>query len=185
MPRLRRPRQKARARRQIDRRVRAATTKLRTGLTDHEADAVPHSRRQPSSTAAIRGMRVGLIPLADSTKPAAHSPAAETSAATARGSTTRSGKNSKAAVSRPASDHAAMRWANRFRKNGKGWDREPSAGLPGKMPPVKEAGSAGSAALTEERFRSRRKRKRSPAPHSRANRTRGPNLLRSTRRNPS
>ena len=33
---------------------RAATTKLRTGLTDHKAEAVPHSSRPPSSMAATR-----------------------------------------------------------------------------------------------------------------------------------
>ncbi len=178
-------RQQAPARRQRDRRVRTATTKLRTGSTDHKAEAVPHTRRHPSSIAATRKLRVSLIPLADRTKPAAHSPAAETSAAMPRGSTTRSGNKIRAAVSRPASHHAAMRWATRFCKNGKDRDREPSARGAGKVPPVRETGSEGFAALTKDRFRSWRKRRRSPAPHSRASRTRGRSLLRSTRRNPS
>jgi hypothetical protein len=65
-------------------------------------------------------MELSLLRPADSTKLAAHIPAAEMSAATPRGSTTSSGKKSKAAVSRPASDHAAMRWAKRFCKNVKG-----------------------------------------------------------------
>ena len=114
--------------------------RLRTGLTDHNAEAVPHSRRHPSSIVAMVRAEFRLLRPADSTKPAAHSPAAEMSAAAPRGSTTSSGKNSRAAVSRPASDHAAMRWAKRFRKNAKGCDCEPSARAAGDMPPGKDTG---------------------------------------------
>src|SRR5207237_10794228 len=65
----------------------AATIRLRTGLTDHNAEAVPHSRRHPSSIVAMVSVEFRLLRPADSTKPAAHSPAAEMSAATAGGST--------------------------------------------------------------------------------------------------
>src|SRR5439155_9735197 len=138
---------------------RAVTNKLRVGSADHKAEAAPQSRRDPSMVATAR-MGVSLLRPADNTKPAAHNPAAETSAAMPRGSTTRSGKNTSAAMSRPVSDHAAARWANRFGKNEKRRDRESAARVAVKRPAVADTGPGGSAALTKNRFRSWRRRRR-------------------------
>jgi hypothetical protein len=96
---------------------REATTRLRSQSSDHVAEAVPQTRRQPSSTAAAARTGRGLRLLADKTRPAPHSPAIETSATTALGRRTRSGKNSTAAPSRPASQQTAMRLAVRSEVN--------------------------------------------------------------------
>jgi len=96
---------------------RPAMTRLRSESPDHNAEAAPQKTRHPSSVAAGAKAGRGLGPLADSTKPVAHTPATEKTGTIPLGTTTRSGKNSTAAALRPASHQAAIRRAVRSEVN--------------------------------------------------------------------
>src|SRR5207249_11999296 len=74
---------------------------------DPSAETTAQPRRQASAAVVRPNSRRGSSPRAKRAGPAAHSPAAEASAATPLGTSTRSGKNSSAAVSRPASHQTA------------------------------------------------------------------------------
>jgi hypothetical protein len=92
---------------------RIVTTRLRTGSIDHNAEAVPQTRRHPSRAAERTSAGRGLTPLVDSIKPVANRLAIETSGTIALGTRTRSGKNGTAVASRPAPHQDAIRRAER------------------------------------------------------------------------